>query len=858
MYKKIVPLLFLSSGVPAGICAAQGTDPGLTTESEIASPDAAALDAAPAAPAAESDAAAAPATEAPLDTIAVAPEQAEEPAEKRAGRSGNRLMEEIVVTAQKREQAIQDVPIAIQAFSAEKLDAFNIEDTADLTKITPGLTFTYTYGYTLIYLRGVGSDAFLPNADPSVATYIDGMNIPASQGKQDSLGPVKRVEVLKGPQGTLFGRNATAGAISIVTEDPPDHFMGNAKVAFGNYNSQEYQAYVGFPIPGVENLGMTLAGFRDSHDVYGENISNGQITPFPNDYSEGGRAKLKWSFAENYALTLIGSVTKQYNGNSLRQENTRPSLILGAGAEVDKPDRITKTNYEGGNRTNNTLFGGIFDWNPGPVDLKMIYSNQLADVPFGQFDYDSTDEDRSGFFTYDQYNKQQTYELQILSNAETPWSDKLEWVAGYYRLTAEGGFGRLFFFVNTGFATGLLPPTIGGLLADDQTRVVLESGGLLKTESDALYAQGTYSFSDEWKLTLGARYQTETRKIGNTYLDLINTVTPGFDDSYYYSDHDDKDGDRSRNIPISKFGGAPLKQKTVSPKISLQWFAADQMQIYTSLQKGYKSPTYNIVNFFGNPDPVKGEKAIAGELGIKTTLLDGSLQLNGAVFASQTKDLLTGIVSFTSGAIVRYANAGEAEAKGAEFDFTWQPLPDLNPGLALSGGATYVISEFTDYKNGEGFDDFTGLYFGPGALEDIPLDLLKLPGIPISSSDLINTPRDFTGNKVPRSPKWSGTLSANQRIDLEKDNAVEFGVDYTFKSSYFTTPQNSPFYKQTAYGLWSARVSYFYTPLGLQVTAFADNVFNKDYYASILQQDFGRSVTLAPPRLYGLKLRWDF
>ena len=158
----------------------------------------------------------------------------------------NRLLEEVVVTAQKREEDSQDVPIAIQAFSGDKLDAFNIEDTADLQRITPGLTFTYTYGYTLIYLRGVGSDAFLPNADPSVATYIDGINIPASQGKQDTLGPVKRVEVLKGPQGTLFGRNATAGAISIVTEDPPvDEIVGNVKYAMGNYGSEEYQAYLG-------------------------------------------------------------------------------------------------------------------------------------------------------------------------------------------------------------------------------------------------------------------------------------------------------------------------------------------------------------------------------------------------------------------------------------------------------------------------------------------------------------------------------------------------------------------------------------------------------------------------------------
>lgn len=175
------------------------------------------------------------------------------PAKKRS----NRLLEEVVVTAQKREEDSQDVPIAIQAFSGDKLDAFNIEDTADLQRITPGLTFTYTFGYTLIYLRGVGSDAFLPNADPSVATYIDGINIPASQGKQDTLGPVKRVEVLKGPQGTLFGRNATAGAISIITEDPPvDEIVGNVKFVTGNYGSEEYQAYLGLPI--VDGLGLSL------------------------------------------------------------------------------------------------------------------------------------------------------------------------------------------------------------------------------------------------------------------------------------------------------------------------------------------------------------------------------------------------------------------------------------------------------------------------------------------------------------------------------------------------------------------------------------------------------------------------
>ncbi|MGB1907452.1 MAG: TonB-dependent receptor domain-containing protein, partial [Spongiibacter sp.] len=351
----------------------------------------------------------------------------------------------------------------------------------------------------------------------------------------------------------------------------------------------------------------------------------------------------------------------------------------------------------------------------------------------------------------------------------------------------------------------------------------------------------------------GARYQEETREIGSTYLDFVDTSGEDFDEEEYFGGDD-----YSRNSRISTFTAPPLEEKTFSPKISLQWFPTITTQVYASIQRGYKSPTYNIVNFFGNPDAVKAEETTAAEIGVKSEWLDGALRLNGAIFASQTKNQLTGLVSFTSGAIVRYANAEEAEVEGAEIDFQWQPMPDWNPGLAITGGATYVESVFSEYKEGEGFDDDTGLYFGPGAPEDIAFDLLGLPSPPVSSTAAANGPRDFTGNDVPRSPNLTSSVSLNQFVNIGDFGAMEFGVDYSYKSEYFTTAQNSPHYVQDQYELWSARASYFYDPWGLQLTAFVDNAKDKDYYASILQQDFGRTVTLAPPRLYGLKLKWDF
>ena len=217
-------------------------------------------------------------------------------------RRESRIIEEVMVTAQKREEKSQDVPIMISAFSGEKLDAFGIESTADLQKITPGLTYTYTYGYSLIYLRGVGTDAFLPNADPSVATYIDGINIGPSQGKQDTIGPVKRVEVLKGPQGTLFGRNATGGAINIITEDPPEEFVGTLKAEKGNYNAEAYQLYLGLPL--TERSGATIALFKENQDLYGKNTVFGEPGPMKEDFVEGGRLKLRFEPTDNIYLTL--------------------------------------------------------------------------------------------------------------------------------------------------------------------------------------------------------------------------------------------------------------------------------------------------------------------------------------------------------------------------------------------------------------------------------------------------------------------------------------------------------------------------------------------------------------------------
>lgn len=754
-----------------------------------------------------------------------------------AGQGSSRLLEEVMVTAQKREEDSQDIPIMISAFSGEKLDAMGVDSTSDLQKITPGLTFTYTYGYTVIYLRGIGTDAFLPNADPSIATYIDGINIGPSQGKQDTLGAVKRVEVLKGPQGTLFGRNATGGAISIITEDPPEEFTGYLKSEIGNYNSKANQLYLGLPI--TDSLGMTVSLFNSSNDLFGRNELDGKPGPMRDEFAEGARVKMRWDPWDSFAVTLIASYGNQFSSNSLSQENTRPAPVLLAGTEPDKADRVWHNTDLGGNSTMNELYGAIIEWHPGPMDVKFIYSENYADVDEAHYDLDSTDRNEAYFYSANQFNEQKTYELQFLSNEDSWLSDDVQWVAGLYRLEGEGGFGSLYLYLNPlGVGAGLLglPSLLSDLvgpIVNSTPNIVLGNGGILTTESNSAYAQATWYTTEKFNITAGIRYQEEVRGITNSYLDYVLPTAGSPPNQYYNSD------DRSQNVRLADFSAPDLEEKTVSPRIAVQYFLNDSTQIFASAQRGYKSPTYNIINFFTDPDAVEREEATAFEIGFKSDLFDSALRLNGAIFKTTIDGLLTALIAIPSGGIVSFRNAGTAEIEGAEVDFQWQPMENWNPGLVLSGGATYLDAIYSDYKNGAGFDDDTGLYFGDDSLTGSPA-------------------RDFSGNKIVRTPRFSSSLSANQFLDAGDFGSFEFGVDYYYTSGFNTTPQNSPHFVQDQYETWAGRISYFYDPLGLQITAFVNNAKDKDYFQAIVQQDFGRTVSFAPPRTYGLKVKWDF
>lgn len=751
-------------------------------------------------------------------------------------RKGNRLLEEVVVTAQKREENSQDIPITISAFSNEKLDAFGIDKVEDLGRITPGLTFTVNVGYTVIYLRGVGADAFLPSADPSIATYVDGINKVSGHGLQNSLGPIERVEVLKGPQGTLFGRNATGGAVNIISANPPEEFLGNISIEQADYQSwdggvKKADIFIGSPI--TEDIGFTFGAYSQFYDptMLNEPVrGSGEYEDPIDHYSKGIKGKIRWDLSDTFSVTLTGDYNDQKDPSSMIQENTRPAPVLAAGQEPDKLDRIYHNSIEqkAGTQSDSYTIGLTFNWNTEILDYKLILSDQYFDNYFSLLDYD-TSEFEGASFDAAQFADQQTAELQVLSNDATPLSENLEWVLGLFYLKADAGFDYLHLVVDpVGLGAGALglPNFIGNIFKGTEGQTDLYTAGVLATESMSIYGQGTWTFNPEFSLTLGARYQKERRHVYNTYLDVERAFVGN-------------DNDSSDNQNIARFNTPGVVDETFSPRIAFQWFLNDSIQLYTSLARGYKSPTFNPINFFSAPDAVKREEATAFELGIKTELFDGNLRLNGAVFKTEVEDLLNAELSITSGGVVRFSNAGTGAIEGAEFDFLWQPMPESNPGLAITGNATYLDAVYEDFQNGSGFDDDTGLAYGPQS----------------ASGD---TSRDFSGNRIVRTPEWSSSASINQNINLSDNTAVEIAVDYFYTDFYYTAASNSELYVQPQYELWNARLSYFYYPWGIQLTAFAENAKNKQYFISRQAQDFGRADTLAAPGVYGLRLKWDF
>lgn len=777
------------------------------------------------------------ATTEPLPTIAVAAAPASRTDTAESPKSSNRLIDEVVVTAQKREEAIQDVPVAVAAFTEEQLSALGVENSQDLGRVTPGLQFTEFAGFSMIFLRGIGTDSFLPYSDPSVATYIDGLYIPAQQSQFNSLGGVERVEVLKGPQGTLFGRNSTGGAVNIITKQPSlSQLEMSAQASIGNYASKKAQAYTSIPL--LDSLAVSVsASYNSAESYYRQVVVDSGTNPFVaeptdtlDDYRDRGKAarvKLRWVPLDELDVTLTWFRSLQESPTSLVQSLKHPSplaTLLGVQANRDYEIERNVTNLTIGN---STVYYGNATWNLPWFDVKGVVGHQDTITNHSQYDYDQSQKSLVEFGADPVFVKLTTAELQISSNDSSWAADRLKWIAGLYYYKSQGGFDPVYLQVAGSLprvGANLLPPDILDaveaaiaqlpIFSQEFPGIRLDVHGVLETHAQSAFLQGTYSFTDWMSLTLGGRYNEEDRFL----IDQFVSST-----------------DESGSVTLIPWNTPKVDDSNFSPKVGLEFRPKEDMLVYTSYTRGFKSGTYNGVAIYLPPTYVKPEIVDAYELGAKTEWLNRTLRINGAIFQNKIKDQQVTFVSLFNGGAITFENAGSTRIRGAELEVLSVPMPETNPGLVIGLNGSYIDGVFTDYKDASGYDETTGLFFTPA----------------------LGTGQDFTGKEIPRSPKWSGTLVLSQSIDVG-NGSLEIAGDAYYNGGFYYTAQNTQQAKEDSYTLLNARISYLYTPWQVRVTLFGQNLGEAKYSLAQFTTDFGTNETLGPPRTYGLRLNWDF
>lgn len=581
------------------------------------------------------------------------------------------VLEEIVVTATRKEESLQSIPTSISAVSSMELDRKGITGFEQLSDTVSGLTLSKPDGGTSasVYVRGVGTYGSSP-ASQSVAVLIDDVFQPRIGAAFNELMDVDRVEVLRGPQGTLFGKNTTAGVVRIFTADPTtDSFYGKVQGVLGNLNAREARGFVNIPIV-KDTLALRVSGFAAKRDGYTENLFANEDTR--NVDRDGFRIKALWNVTDTLEFKLTheesndssdrDSARVTYAGDILTANPTLPEdypLSLGKSQEqhnnnsLETERSILKINWEVANHTVSLI---------SALDKSELYLfDDRDDSPllFGS----------TPFLSNEAATETESHELQVVSN----FNGAINYVLGYYQMDEE-----------------LTSTTI--LYSADYSAIPRPLT-IKNEENSAFYGTVFYDINESWKFTAGARRLEDTR-VGTN----------------------------------SQFTSGELDFSETTYSTKLQYQLDNDMMFYVGYDKGYKSGGIN--REFGRCKLVAGARCLTEdeatwdpettynhEVGMKSEWLDNRLRINGALFYQTYDDFqITQSIQSLSNVIVR--NATEVDSKGIEADF----VAILSGSFVLNGSVSYILSQYGSYDNATCTDGQPGCVGGMQDLSDEYLD----------------------------------------------------------------------------------------------------------------------------------------
>lgn len=725
-------------------------------------------------------------------------------AQPSAAQEGASTLEEVIVTAERREQDIQKIGLSITAFNSGQLETLGSRDILELSNFVPNLQIGSETSDLKVMLRGVGSDNLEAFSDPGVALHIDGVYQARPSGGNALFYDIERVEVLRGPQGTLYGRNATGGAINVISRKPGNEFGAAVDLGVGENEWQQVRGMMNVPVID-EKLMFRAVGAKEERDGFQENLIPGGTEG--NDTDDTSlRAELLWQPSEKASVLLsarslekggVGPVRKRTSapGENDLSPDGAPARCADCGYIVNPDDlrKVYKDTPEFFDLETDG-FSLTFDYDFGPMVLTVIGSDQSTDMDLQQ------DSDQSpipngvprgttDFVTVSQASDQTTLEVRLVSTGAGP----LSWIGGLYYLEEDT-------FQNTDITRD---PTFG---ADANINVLHDVG----IKSKAAFGQVSYLIADNLKLTGGLRFtEDEKEAMGGTVV-TIRVPNPRVPPIRRGSQNFTPEDDWSKT----------------TWKVGLDWNVNDDSLIYSTISTGYKAGGFNFgVQGSESYDP---EEVTAFEIGSKNRFLDDRLQFNAAAFYYDYEDLqVFQVVDQT--VVVR--NAASAKIYGAELELV------AAPSTALQIDASLGLLQ-TEYED---FELPSNLFLsGPG------------PGRP----SII----DVSGNELINAPKYSGHIGVQYSFKLSQFGQLTARVQGYFTDDVYLRALNlDPYDIQDSYSTWDAKLMWKSPEGNWHAEAHIYNMNDEDVIGNQEVTDSGiYFANLKQPRRWGIVVGYQF
>ncbi len=748
-------------------------------------------------------------------------------------------IEEVIVTARKKTENLQSVPVSISAFNGDELAHLGVENLADVARFTPNLFFDNTAAIsgssiaTTVFIRGIGQTDFTLNSDPGVGIYVDGVYVARSVGGLLDLNNIESVEVLRGPQGTLFGKNTIGGAINVTTKAPAEEAGGYVELQAGDFSRLNLKA--GFDLPINDELLTNVSAAFLNRDGYQkrllqpdeEDLGNvdrmvvrGRALWFPNDnfsadfivdYTEGDEESVPQSVLRIEPDTSIPSLgiggapfiaaaaglipgTTPTIRPEFQNQGILPTDLLDGSFITDDP---FETFYGGTSRSDFEILGltMILEWDLGIGQLKSVTGYRDLESNFAR---DSLSSPFQVADTIDSYDHEQlSQEFQLSGDLFT---QRMDYVVG------------LFLFEEEGENFNLVDTSIGDL----------GSGGSIDNTAWALFGQADYRITDQLTATFGLRYTDEEKEF-----------TPGFNGGpqQFFTDSNGLALGLPPTLPLIIPGTYELEDDNTDGMVSLRYQANNNLMAYASFSTGFKSGGFSqrIGPGPGVPAPdFRSEEVETFETGFKWTGLDNSLRLNGSLFFSDYSDLQVAPIFEGIGPVTR--NIGDAEVWGGELEWLWVPTASWK----VVGGIGYLNDELTSLTS--------------EAAANINLD-----GTQVLTLD----------TELAKTPEWTANAEVTHNWDIGSSGRISASVNWSYTDDLWNDVLNTPELMREEVHLFGARLSYENIENQWSLTLQGNNLTDEEYIvagnAELAGAQFGYiQGTYARPREVWVSIQKSF